>query len=94
MLIECETCAMRDIACSDCVVGVLLSSPPMPERVAGTERSGETAGPGDAGRSGSAADAGHAAVVGLTDDERAALAVLAGDGLVPPLRLVRPVDSP
>lgn len=27
MLIDCDTCAMRDIACSDCVVSVLLGSP-------------------------------------------------------------------
>jgi hypothetical protein len=25
MLIDCETCAVRDIACGDCVVSVLLS---------------------------------------------------------------------
>ena len=27
MLIECDQCVMRDIACSDCVVTVLLSTP-------------------------------------------------------------------
>lgn len=27
MLIDCETCAVRDIACADCVVGVLLAGP-------------------------------------------------------------------
>jgi len=27
MLIECDRCVMRDIACSDCVVTVLLSMP-------------------------------------------------------------------
>jgi hypothetical protein len=27
MLIECDLCVMRDIACSDCVVTVLLSAP-------------------------------------------------------------------
>ena len=27
MLIECDRCVMRDIACSDCVVTVLLSAP-------------------------------------------------------------------
>ena len=25
MIIDCETCTMRDLACSDCVVSVLLS---------------------------------------------------------------------
>jgi hypothetical protein len=27
MLIDCDTCAMRDIACSDCVVSLLLDGP-------------------------------------------------------------------
>jgi hypothetical protein len=27
MLIECDRCVMRDIACSDCVVTALLSAP-------------------------------------------------------------------
>ncbi|HEY2306963.1 MAG TPA: hypothetical protein VGI05_13880 [Streptosporangiaceae bacterium] len=27
MLIECDRCVMRDIACSDCVVTVLLATP-------------------------------------------------------------------
>lgn len=31
---------------------------------------------------------------GFDDVERAALAALAGGGLVPPLRLVQPVDAP
>lgn len=25
MIIDCDTCAMRDLACSDCVVSVLLT---------------------------------------------------------------------
>lgn len=29
MLIDCETCSVRDIACGDCVVGVLLGTPPV-----------------------------------------------------------------
>ena len=28
MLIDCDGCAMRDLACSDCVVTVLLGAPP------------------------------------------------------------------
>ena len=28
MLIDCDGCAMRDLACSDCVVTVLLGGPP------------------------------------------------------------------
>lgn len=31
MLIDCSTCIMRDIACSDCVVTALLG--PMPESI-------------------------------------------------------------
>jgi hypothetical protein len=27
MLIDCDTCAMRDIACSDCVITMLLDRP-------------------------------------------------------------------
>ncbi len=27
MLIDCETCAMRDIACSDCVITMLFHGP-------------------------------------------------------------------
>jgi hypothetical protein len=27
MLIECDRCAMRDVACSDCVVTAVLSAP-------------------------------------------------------------------
>ena len=59
--IDCDTCAVRGLACHDCVVTVLLGPPP-----------------------------------GLTfdDEERRALDVLAEGGLVPPLRLVEPVDPP
>ena len=28
MLIDCDGCAMRDLACGDCVVTVLLGAPP------------------------------------------------------------------
>ena len=61
MIIECATCAVRDIACQDCVVSVLLGP------VSDTE-------------------------LGL--EERAAIAVLAGQGLVPPLRLVADTPGP
>lgn len=57
MVIDCDTCVMRDIACHDCVVSVLLGMPP------------------------------NGAV--LEEEEHLALAVLAGGGLVPPLRLVQ-----
>jgi predicted small lipoprotein YifL len=71
MIIDCDACAVRGPACSDCVVSVLLGGPPvegdLPARADGP------------------------APVELDGAERAALAVLAGCGLVPPLRLV-PVD--
>jgi hypothetical protein len=38
MLIECDRCVMRDIACSDCVVTVLLSAPDPGEELAEAER--------------------------------------------------------
>lgn len=56
MLIDCDTCAVRDVSCGDCVMTVLL-------------------GP----RSGS---------VELDSAEQRALGMLAGGGLLPPLRLV------
>ena len=61
MLIDCDTCAVRGLACGDCVVTVLLGGP--------------------------AADADG--VVDLDAAEQAAIQVLAGSGLVPPLRLVK-----
>jgi hypothetical protein len=30
MLIDCDTCVARDLACRDCVVSVLLDRPPIP----------------------------------------------------------------
>lgn len=58
MIIDCDSCEVRDLACSDCVVTYVLGPVPW--------ASGE----------------------GMADDERAALAVLADSGLLPPLRLV------
>lgn len=59
--IDCDTCAVRGLACHDCVVTVLLGPPPE---------------------------------LGFGDEERRALDVLAGSGLVPPLRMIRPADGP
>ncbi len=58
MIIDCNSCEVRGLACGDCVVSALLGGPP-----------GE-----------------------IDDDEAAAFDVLAGSGLVPPLRLVVPVE--
>jgi hypothetical protein len=38
MLIDCETCVARGIACGDCVVTVLLGSPPAPLELDDEER--------------------------------------------------------
>ena len=62
MLIDCDSCEVRGLACGDCVVTALLGAPP--EGVV------------------------------LDDEERRALEVLAGSGLVPPLRLVQPDPEP
>lgn len=51
--VDCSTCVLRDLACADCFVSVLLGPPPS-----------------------------------LDVDAQEAIAVLAGSGLVPPLRLV------
>ncbi|MGH8867309.1 MAG: hypothetical protein ACRDYU_04850 [Actinomycetes bacterium] len=53
MIVDCDRCEVRGLACDDCVVSVLL-------------------GPPSEG--------------GLADEERRAVDVLAGSGLVPPLR--------
>jgi hypothetical protein len=58
VIIDCDSCEVRGLACGDCVVSALLGGPP-----------GE-----------------------LDDGERAAIAALAGSGLVPPLRLVLPLE--
>ncbi len=38
MLIDCDGCAVRDLACGDCVVTVLLGAPPGPLEVDEGER--------------------------------------------------------
>jgi hypothetical protein len=58
VIIDCDSCEVRGLACGDCVVSALLGGPP-----------GE-----------------------LDDGERSAIAALAGSGLVPPLRLVLPLE--
>ena len=43
MLIDCDGCAVRGVACSDCVVTVLLGAPPEGVRLDDTERRALTA---------------------------------------------------
>lgn len=57
MVIDCETCVMRDVACRECVVTFVSGGRPTDGRAEFTEAEGR------------------------------AFAVLAGSGLVPPLRL-------
>jgi hypothetical protein len=59
VIIDCDTCEVRGLACDDCVVTVLLG----PTRLE------------------------------VDDGTQAALDALAGSGLVPPLRLVTPVEA-
>ncbi len=88
MLIDCDTCEVRDIACNDCVVTVLLG----PTRL---DAGGATFAPrlplADLADLADLAMA-PAGMVEIGDEERTALSVLAESGLVPPLRLVRPAD--
>lgn len=58
MIIDCDSCEVRGLACGDCVVSALLGAPPAE----------------------------------FDDGESAALEALADSGLVPPLRLVVPVE--
>ncbi|GAB2461445.1 hypothetical protein [Jatrophihabitans fulvus] len=80
MLIDCDTCTARHVACDDCVISVLLATPPV--RAARPPRRPVTAAPGPASS------------VELDDGSREAIETLAAAGLVPPLRLVRPVPEP
>ena len=74
MIIDCGTCAVAGLACGDCVVSVLLGMPEVIERPSDTIRNmPESAG---------------LPLMHVEDEHAAALEVLAGSGLVPPLRLV------
>jgi len=67
LLIDCNSCTARPVACGDCVVSALLGTEPELEQ----DPEGESATEFD-----------------LDPTEVAALAALAGSGLVPPLRLI------
>ncbi|WP_182111333.1 MULTISPECIES: hypothetical protein [unclassified Actinotalea] len=85
MIIDCGTCTVRGDACTDCVVTFLT----IPVR-AGAAVPDQAAQDAWSARAAPEAAAGVGAP-DLDDAERAALAVLARSGLVPPLRLVRAV---
>lgn len=82
MIIDCARCAVRPVACGDCVVGTLLGTPGVPPRVRGRAAVSEDdlpipyeLPPGAAG-------------VQLDAPVRRALELLAEGGLIPRLRLV------
>lgn len=78
MLIDCDTCVVRDVACDDCVVGVLLGTPTVP-----------TADPPHEPR-----EPGGPLPLEFGPVEQRALEVLADHGLIPRLRLVAPPARP
>lgn len=78
MIIDCGECAVRGIACADCVV-TFLTVPVRP------------AEPAAAGGAAGSADVAPAGRVELDAAEQGAIGVLAESGLVPPLRLRRVV---
>ncbi len=75
MIVDCDSCEVRGNACGECVIGVLLGVPGVPQRPPAADE------PASAGPSG-------ASTVQLDAPERRALDVLADQGLVPRLRLV------
>lgn len=80
MIIDCGECAVRGDACADCVV-TFLTVPVRPSEPAVAAATGSTG----------AADSGPVGLVELDAAEQGAIGVLAGSGLVPPLRLRRVV---
>jgi len=78
MIIDCDSCQVRGLACGDCVIGVLMGAP--------DAGSGLPANPAD----GPPDVPSGAPVVQFDAPERRALAVLADQGLIPRLRLVAP----
>lgn len=85
MLIDCDRCSMRDRACGECVVGMLLAGP-APERVGQPAGQDAGVGPPDGG------PAPDRTVLECPDEfdevERSAIAALVAGGLIPPVRLV------
>ncbi|MHA6783916.1 hypothetical protein ACVGOW_23425 [Pseudonocardia saturnea] len=75
MIVDCDSCEVRGNACGDCVIGVLLGVPAVPERRPDDAAVAVDGPPG-------------ASTVQLDAPERRALDVLADQGLVPRLRLV------
>jgi hypothetical protein len=86
MIVDCECCEVRGLACGDCVIGVLLG-PPAPVQFAG-ESGGGTAGESCNGAGARPDVPSGAPIVHLDAPERRAIELLADQGLIPRLRLV------
>ena len=80
MLIDCDTCVVRDVACDDCVVGVLLGTPTVPAARPPHEPTADRR-------------PGGPLPLEFGPVERRALEVLADHGLIPHLRLVTPPSA-
>ncbi len=78
MIIDCDSCQVRGLACGDCVIGVLMGAPDAGSGPSATPVDGPPDAPSGA------------PVVQFDAPERRALAVLADQGLIPRLRLVAP----
>ncbi|GAA1382386.1 hypothetical protein GCM10009613_10130 [Pseudonocardia kongjuensis] len=87
MIVDCDRCQVRDTACGDCVIGVLMDVPEIdrpipylpvdvPGELPGTPVRAEHAGGPASGP------------LEFSEPERRALQVLAEQGLIPHLRLV------
>ena len=74
MKIDCDSCAVKDIACGDCVVNLFLSLPAVRVDRDVQQALGE--------------EVDVQAREDLTDSEAKALEVMAQSGLIPHLRLV------
>ncbi|MGI5129313.1 hypothetical protein ACQEVB_21080 [Pseudonocardia sp. CA-107938] len=97
MIIDCDTCAVRGLACGDCVIGVLLSTPaeliaPLHEDPEDVTYRVEEPGPiGPDTRFIPVDVPSGAPTVQFAAAERRALDLFADQGLIPRLRLVAEV---
>jgi len=99
MLIDCDTCAARDVHCGDCVVMVLLGrrhdpiGPATPEP-AGMSRRDRTARDGITPGQPAFEHPLEHTTIELDSAEESALGAFVSGGLLPPLRLVPTYRSP
>lgn len=75
MIIDCESCVMRDIACKDCVVSVLITSP----RLAPKDQQSQT-------RPELSIRESLEPAVEFANEEARVIDLLASRGMIPPLR--------